>query len=130
MANVKPHWWGINVILGHSETCNWTDPMRSDVASLIAAATTNVYAAIIVAAVNLQKRYIREQNESSGCKGVRLLITWAGIYIGCERRSTGPSQCGSCAGGTSRSGTGGTSGSGGAGGSGSHSSTPNRVYIP
>jgi hypothetical protein len=111
MANVKPKWWGINVILSHSEACTWTDPKVNNVASVIAAAIGNYWGQLVTATVILQKNYIRSQNESSGYKGVRLMVTWVGLYIGCERRSTGSSPCSGSSAGTAGGGSGGASGS-------------------
>jgi hypothetical protein len=117
MAAIKEKWWGFKVLLSKREACAWTDPIVNDLASLVAAATGNLYVSIITAAVILQKDYIRQQAEQSGGRGVRLLILWTGIYIGCERRSTGSSPC------SSNSGTGG-------GGSGSGARSPRNTPRP
>src|SRR5207249_7644314 len=96
MATVKTHWWGITVVLGQPEACVWTDPLRSDIAGVIAAAIGNFWGSLVVAVVALQKQYIRSQNEKSGCKGVNIYITWAGIFIGCDPRGSGVTPCGTC----------------------------------
>lgn len=94
--NTAKKWWvpyGTWIILDHREACRVTSDMAvSAIATAISA--IGPYAAAAAAAISLQAKYIREKNENSGGKGVKLLFVWAlGVITSIERRSSGKSPC-------------------------------------
>ena len=90
-------WWipyGTWIILSHSEACKLTGGMSVSAISTAISVIGGAYAAIAAAAISLQAKHIREKNEHSGGKGVKLLFVWAtGIITSIERRDSGNSPC-------------------------------------
>jgi hypothetical protein len=50
-------------------------------------------AAIIGAAIWAAMSYIRDRDEHSGGRGVKLKFLWPAVYVGVERRGRGNSPC-------------------------------------
>lgn len=85
-TKLKGHWWGVDVKLTHSEACAWTDPTVQALGATLSSHFGGVWGSIIYAIIAVHKSYIRDKNELSGGKGVKIKMTWVGVYIGCERR--------------------------------------------
>jgi hypothetical protein len=85
--------YGTWIILSHSEACKLTSGMSvSAIATAISSMGT--YAPVAASAISLQMKNIREKNEHSGGKGVKLLFVWAvGVITSIERRGSGSSPC-------------------------------------
>ena len=85
--------YGTWIILSHSEACKLTSDMSVS-ATATAISSMGAYAPVAAAAISLQMKYIREKNEHSGGKGVKLLFVWAvGVITSIERRGSGSSPC-------------------------------------
>lgn len=94
MAKLKYKWWGVEAHLSHKEACQITDPSFHSVAAGCANFFGGQWGAIVSVIVLAHVRHIRNMNQKSGKKGVKLKITYAGpTYIGCERRGKGKSPC-------------------------------------
>jgi hypothetical protein len=86
--------YGIWIVLSHSEACELTSGKSVSAITTAIGAIGTIYAAIAAAAISLQAKYIREKNESSGGKGVKLLFVWAlGVITSINRRGSGSSPC-------------------------------------
>ena len=85
--------YGTWIILSHSEACKLTTGMSVTEIN-IAISSMGTYAPIAAAAISLQMVHIRDKNEHSGGKGVKLLFVWAvGVITSIERRGSGSSPC-------------------------------------
>ena len=92
----KKYWvpYGTWIILDHGEACHLTSDVSVGAISSAISAIGSIYAKAAAAAISLQAKYIREKNENSGGKGVKLLFVWAlGVITSIERRGSGKSPC-------------------------------------
>lgn len=86
--------YGTWITLDHSEACRLTSDLSVSAIAAAISAIGTVFAASAAAAISLQAKHIREKNEDSGGKGVKLLFVWAlGVITSIQRRGTGKSPC-------------------------------------
>ncbi len=107
--------YGTWIIMTHDEACWLTSNVSLDVITGAISAIGTVYAAAAAIQIQAQGHYIRNLNEQSGGKGVKLLFVWAtGMIMSIERLGRGTSPC--SVGVISTGGAGGSSGSSSGGG--------------
>ena len=84
--------YGFWLHLTHKEACTITKKDTVDL--VLAALPTAWWAAIVAAAIYFQAQYIREKNQKSGKKGVRLFFNIpVGVFTHVERKGKGASPC-------------------------------------
>lgn len=84
-------WW---IVLSHGEACTWTSSTASAVRTAIISKFPAPWGPLVAAVIGAQSNKIRELNEKSGGKGVKLLFLWAtGMISSIERRGKGTSPC-------------------------------------
>lgn len=84
-------WW---IYLSHSEACLWTSSPVSQIRSFLISLIPGPWAPAVAAAISIQSTYIRNLNQKSGRKGVKLQFIWAtGVITSVNRRGEGSSPC-------------------------------------
>lgn len=84
-------WW---IWLNHDEACQVTSKPVDGIRSFLISCIPGPWSPAVALAISVQSHFIREKNESSGGKGVKLLFIWAtGVITSVERRGTGRSPC-------------------------------------
>jgi hypothetical protein len=85
---------GWRISLSHREGCTWTSSPVSAIRSFLISLIPGPWAPVVATAISIQSNFIRDKNEDSGGKGVKLLFIWAtGVITSVERRGTGSSPC-------------------------------------
>jgi hypothetical protein len=96
---IKKHWWGFYVYFTHREACQLTNrSVHGSIASVASGITAMsggylAVAGVIAAVMFALMEHIRQKNQNSGYKGVRVKISWAGIYLGSQKQGKGRSPC-------------------------------------